>query len=691
MGRSVGAHQHGTNGRAVARGGLEHVEQNVGCVQVGADQDVGFAVQRAVKHGALADLLVQGCVAMHFAIALDTGVGSSKEVARFAHLQRRLAGRRAVVAVRQESHLGWQTKARHFVCSQLGDLGQFFRAGVFVDVGVGNEQGAVFQHHGVHRRHAVYTGLYAKHFFDVCQVAVKAAYQACQHGVCIAQVHHQRSDDGVGAAHGGLGTFGGDAVAPHQAVVSLPVLAEAWVVFGVAHLVVHTGLQAQTCLGNACFDHGRAANQDGLGQSFFHSHLHGAQHALVFTFGIGHALQAGLGRCKHGAHDHAGLVDKARQALAVGRNVCNGASGHARLGSSLCHSGGNAQDQAGVKRCGDQVVGAELQLLALVGGGDFVRYVLLGQCGDFAHAGQLHAFRDLGRAAVQCATEDVGEAQHVVHLVRIVRTAGGDDAVRAHGLGQLGADFWLWVGQRQDDGLVRHGLDHLCGQHAGGRAAQEDVSAVDGVCQRTQVGVLRVLGLRGVKATGAAVVDHALGVAHEHVLALHAQAHHDVHAGNGCCAGAGDGHLHVFNLLAYQFQTVEQGGARDDGRTVLVVVEDGDVHALGEFLLNVEALGRLDVFEVDAAQRGLQRGDDLDQLVRIALVQLDVEHVHACKLLEETPLAFHHRLASQRADVTQTQHSRAVGDHAHQIATRGVLGGLAGVCLNVQAGVGHAG
>ncbi len=202
---------------------------------------------------------------------------------------------------------------------------------------------------------------------------------------------------------------------------------------------------------------------------------------------------------------------------------------------------------------------------------------------------------------------------------------------------------------------------------------------------------MRVLGLRGVKATGAAVVDHALGVAHEHVLALHAQAHHDVHAGNGCCAGAGNGHLHVFNLLAYQFQTVEQGGARDDGRTVLVVVEDGDVHALGEFLLNVEALGRLDVFEVDAAQRGLQRGDDLDQLVRIALVQLDVEHVHACKLLEETPLAFHHRLASQRADVTQTQHSRAVGDHAHQIATRGVLGGLAGVCLNVQAGVGHAG
>ena len=45
----------------------------------------------------------------------------------------------------------------------------------------------------------------------------------------------------------------------------------------------------------------------------------------------------------------------------------------------------------------------------------------------------------------------------------------------------------------------------------------------------------------------------------------------------------------------------------DDGRAVLIVVEDGNVHLLLEPLLDDEALGRLDVFQVDAAEGGLER------------------------------------------------------------------------------------
>ena len=123
---------------------------------------------------------------------------------------------------------------------------------------------------------------------------------------------------------------------------------------------------------------------------------------------------------------------------------------------------------------------------------------------------------------------------------------------------------------------------------------------------------------------------------------------------------------------------------------MLVVVEHRNVHALGEFLLNVEALGRLDVFQVDAAQGGLHRRDDLDQLVRIAFGQFDVEHVHAGKLFEQAALAFHHRLGGQRADIAQAQHGGAVGDHAHQVGTGGEFSGLRGIGFDVQAGVSHA-
>ncbi len=124
---------------------------------------------------------------------------------------------------------------------------------------------------------------------------------------------------------------------------------------------------------------------------------------------------------------------------------------------------------------------------------------------------------------------------------------------------------------------------------------------------------------------------------------------------------------------------------------MLVVVEHGDLHALAQLLLDVEALWRLDVFQVHAAERGLERGDDLDQLVGVALGEFDVEDVDAGKLLEQAALALHHRLAGQRADVAEAQHRGAVGDDADEVAARGVLVRERRIGLDRQAGVGHAG
>ncbi len=93
---------------------------------------------------------------------------------------------------------------------------------------------------------------------------------------------------------------------------------------------------------------------------------------------------------------------------------------------------------------------------------------------------------------------------------------------------------------------------------------------------------------------------------------------------------------------------------------------------LAQLALDVEALRRLDVLEIDATERRLERGDDLDELVRIALVDLDVEDIDAGELLEQHGLAFHDRLRRQRADRAEPEHGGAVGDHADQIAARGV-------------------
>ncbi len=148
--------------------------------------------------------------------------------------------------------------------------------------------------------------------------------------------------------------------------------------------------------------------------------------------------------------------------------------------------------------------------------------------------------------------------------------------------------------------------------------------------------------------------------------------------------------LTSLELLADHFQRVEHRRADNDGGAVLVVVKHRNLHPLAQLALDDEALRRLDVLQVDAAEGRLQAGDDVDQLVRIVLVDLDVEHVDAGELLKQDGLAFHHRLRRQRPDVAQTQHRRAIGDHPHQVGANRVVGGRAGVLDDRIASGGHA-
>ena len=171
----------------------------------------------------------------------------------------------------------------------------------------------------------------------------------------------------------------------------------------------------------------------------------------------------------------------------------------------------------------------------------------------------------------------------------------------------------------------------------------------------------------------AALVDHAGQVGDKNVLDREAEVDDQVEAGQGRGAGAGDDQLAVLDVLADHLQAVQDGGADDDRGAVLVVVEDRDLHALAQLALDVEALRRLDVFQVHAAEGRLERGDDVDQFIGVAFVDLDVENVDRRELLEQHALAFHDRLGSQWADVAQAEDGGAVRDHGNQVAARGVL------------------
>src|SRR5688500_4888513 len=100
------------------------------------------------------------------------------------------------------------------------------------------------------------------------------------------------------------------------------------------------------------------------------------------------------------------------------------------------------------------------------------------------------------------------------------------------------------------------------------------------------------------------------------MLAADAEQEEVLRAGEAGGPGAREDDANLVDRLTDQLERVEESGTGDDRRAVLVVVEDGYVAAALALLLDEEALGRTDVLEVDAAERGRERADDLDQALR---------------------------------------------------------------------------
>ena len=182
----------------------------------------------------------------------------------------------------------------------------------------------------------------------------------------------------------------------------------------------------------------------------------------------------------------------------------------------------------------------------------------------------------------------------------------------------------------------------------------------------------------------------AVDIADPDVLALRAERDQQIEAGERRGTGAGADDLDIFELLAVQQQRVLDRRADDDRRAVLVVMEHRDLHALLELRLDLEALRRLDVFEIDAAEGRLQRRNRLDDALDGVGGDLDIEHVDAGEFLEQNRLAFHHRLRRQRPDIAEAEHGRAVRHHGDEVGADGQRRGLLRIGRDLFAGRSNA-
>ena len=137
--------------------------------------------------------------------------------------------------------------------------------------------------------------------------------------------------------------------------------------------------------------------------------------------------------------------------------------------------------------------------------------------------GQLHGFVDGGGANVQSAAEDERKAQHVVHLVGIVGSAGGDDGVRPGLHDDVVGNLGIGIGEREDNGPLGHGQQHFRRDAIGNRQSDENVGAAHRFGESAHFRSCGEARFVGIHFHGAAFVDDPGDVAHEDVFALHAE------------------------------------------------------------------------------------------------------------------------------------------------------------------------
>src|SRR5699024_1317693 len=118
------------------------------------------------------------------------------------------------------------------------------------------------------------------------------------------------------------------------------------------------------------------------------------------------------------------------------------------------------------------------------------------------------------------------------------------------------------------------------------------------------------------------------------------------------CANTRDDDPYLGKLFANNFQGVVKSCLRDDGGTVLIIVEDWNVEFFAKTCFDFKATWRGYIFKVNAAVGGCDRFDDTDDFFGISCVQSDWPRVDVGELLEEDGLAFHDRHSGFWANVT---------------------------------------
>ena len=350
-----------------------------------------------------------------------------------------------------------------------------------------------------------------------------------------------------------------------------------------------------------------------------------------------HALRNGL----QGPHRR---IQPIRQIPRIALQIRQGLARHATIHRGLGNSGRNARNQPRVKGIGDDVFRTEAKRLARPRAGDFFWHIFPRQHGQRFSRRNLHRVINGGSAHIKRTTENEGKAQNIINLVRVIRTSRRDNAIGPRVACLIRCDFRIRIGHGENDRLWRHGPDHLRRQRTLHGKAEKHIRTIQSLRQRTRRSGHGMRGFPLIHAFLTATPDHALGVTQDHVFGPHAHCLHQFSTGDGSRTRAIDDKLRRLQIAPSQMAGIDKPSDGDNGSAMLVVMEYRNIHQFAQALFDHKAFWCLDVFQIDATESWAQIAHGIDESVRVFGIHAKINRIHIGKALEQSSLAFHHRL-----------------------------------------------
>ena len=122
-------------------------------------------------------------------------------------------------------------------------------------------------------------------------------------------------------------------------------------------------------------------------------------------------------------------ADYLMEPILIEGHVLDFFAGNSRFFCGADHCRRYNRQQPAVERFRQNIVFAERQPVNTVSLDDVFGHRLLRECGDGSGGGDFHRLVDFRGPTVQCATENIWEAEHIVYLVGIVTATCGKDKI----------------------------------------------------------------------------------------------------------------------------------------------------------------------------------------------------------------------------------------------------------------------